>query len=282
MLNHPYPLPTTSGNLKTNLIIGLFISLFLLVFQPFGLNSYHGPNKYWFIAGYGLVTILVLIIDNLIINAFIKTKSSKTTWTVKKQIVMLLLILFTIGAGNYFYSAWHIHFYSPIIGFLVFQFFTTAVGLLPISIITILNENIRNKAFLKEATSMNESIPTLRHEVAAENPIRLTSENDKNPLVLAVKDFLYAESSGNYLDVRFVMDGKVKSVLLRTTLTRAEGQLEQHSTIMKCHRAFLVNCEHIVRVKGNAQGLRLQLNHTSDEIPVSRNYITDLRAKMNA
>ncbi|MCX6309160.1 MAG: LytTR family DNA-binding domain-containing protein [Bacteroidia bacterium] len=282
MLNHPYPISSNAINWRITLIIGLFISLFLLVFQPFGLSAFHGTNKYAFIAGYGLVTMIVLSIDSLLLKAYFKTKSGKSTWTVGKQIVMQVLILFTIGAGNYFYSAWHIHFYSPIIGFLVFQFFTTAVGLLPISIITILNENIRNKAFLKEARSMNESIPTLHQEDAAENPIRLTGENDKNPLLLAVNDFLYAESSGNYLDVRFVKDGKVKSVLLRTTLTRAEGQLEQHSTIMKCHRAFLVNCENIVQVKGNAQGLRLQLNHTSDEIPVSRNYISDLRAKMNA
>jgi len=282
MLNHPYPISSNAINWKITLIIGLFISLFLLVFQPFGLSAFHGTNKYAFIAGYGLVTMIVLSIDSLLLKAYFKTKSGKPTWTVGKQIVMQVLILFTIGAGNYFYSAWHIHFYNPIIGFLVFQFFTTAVGLLPISIITILNENIRNKAFLKEARSMNESIPPLHQEDVAANPIRLTGENDKNPLILVVKDFLYAESSGNYLDVRFVKDGKVKSVLLRTTLTRAEGQLEQHSTIMKCHRAFLVNCENIVQVKGNAQGLRLQLNHTSDEIPVSRNYITDLRAKMNA
>lgn len=281
MLNHPYPVSSSAANWKTTLIIGLFITLFLLVFQPFGLSTFHGPNKYWFITGYGLVTILVLTIDNLLLKAYFQTKSGKSTWTVKKQIVSLVLILFTIGAGNYFYSAWHIHFYNPIIGFLVFQFFTTAVGLLPISIITILNENIRNKAFLKEATSMNESIPTVHKADTTETPISLTGENDKGPLILAVNDFLYAESSGNYLDVRFVKDGKLKSVLLRTTLTRAEGQLELHSGIMKCHRAFLVNCEQIIQVKGNAQGLRLQLNHTTDDIPVSRNYIKVLRANIN-
>jgi len=282
MLNKPYPVSSTASNGRSTLIIGLFISLFLLVFQPFGLSAYQGPGKYWFIAGYGLVTIVLLTLDNLLVKAYFKAKSGKSTWTVGKQIVLQVFILFTIGAGNYFYSAWHIHFYNPIIGFLVFQFFTTAVGLLPISIITILNENIRNKVFLKEATSMNESIQSVHKLEPTEDHIILTGENDKGSLVLAVKDFLYAESSGNYLDVRFVKDGKVKSVMLRTTLTRAEGQLEQHSALMKCHRAFLVNCENIVQVKGNAQGLRLQLHHTNDEIPVSRNFIKDLRVKMEA
>jgi len=51
---------------------------------------------------------------------------------------------------------------------------------------------------------------------------------------------------------------------------------------MKCHRAFLVNIANIEQAKGNAQGLRLQLKHTDDEIPVSRNYINDLRDKMKS
>lgn len=282
MLNHPYPVSSTAANWRTTLIVGSFITIFLLVFQPFGLSAFHGPNKYWFIAGYGLVTILVLTIDNLLLKAYFKTKSGKTPWTVKKQIVMQVLILFTIGAGNYFYSAWYIQFHSPIVGFLVFQFFTTAVGLLPISVITILNENIRNKAYLKEASHLNESVPALHKVSTMVNPICLTGENDKNILEIPESDFLYAESSGNYLEVHLWKEGKAQKTLLRTTLMRAEEKLMPYSGIMKCHRAFLVNCDQILQVKGNAQGLRLQLNHTSDEIPVSRNYIKDLRARMNA
>jgi hypothetical protein len=282
MFHKPYPISSTAANWRTTLIVGSFITLFLLVFQPFGLNTFHGSDKYWFIAGYGLVTVVVLSLDNLLLKAYFSTKSGKKTWTVGKQIVMQMLILFTIGAGNYFYSVWHIHFYSPIIGFLIFQFFTTAVGLLPISIITILNENIRNKAFLNEANLLDENVSALHHTDLTEPEVILAGESEKNPLVLAASDFIYAESSGNYLEVHFLKNGSVKTVLLRTTLTKAEEQLEAHSSIIKCHRAFLVNCEHILHIKGNAQGLRLQLNYSTVEIPVSRNYITILRAKMEA
>ena len=280
MFQNLYPAPSTTSTWKLYLTIGFFISLFLLVFQPFGLIAYHTPNKYWFIGGYGLVTFVVLSIDNIFLKLYFQTKSGKKDWTVAKQIVMQVMILFTIGAGNYFYSAWHIHFYNPLIGFLVFQAFTTAVGLLPISIITILNENIRNKAFLKEASTLNQIVPAT-HKMETQS-IYLTGENEKNPLSIQPADFLYAESSGNYLDVRYVQGGKVKSILLRITLTRAESQLESHPDIMKCHRAFLVNIANIEQAKGNAQGLRLHLKHTDVEIPVSRNYINDLRDKMKS
>lgn len=279
MLNRPYPISSNAINWKTILIIGLFITLFLVVFQPFGLSTYNGPNKYGFIAGYGLVTIVILFLDSLFLKAYLKIKSGRANWTVRKQIIMQVLLLFTIGTGNYFYSAYHIHFYNPLVGFLVFQFFTTAVGLLPISIVTILNENIRNRVFLKEANVLNENVPVL-HKLQNNNTITLTDEREKNPIEFQISDFLYAESSGNYLDVRYIKDGKVKSVLLRSTLMRAEVQLEPHTGVMRCHRAYLVNCEQIARVKGNAQGLRLQLNHSDDEIPVSRNYIKDLKSKL--
>lgn len=282
MLDHPYPVPSNAANWRTTLLIGLFITLFLLVFQPFGLSAFHSSYKYWFIAGYGLVTIAVLTIDHLLLYAYRKTLSGKSVWTVRKQIIQLVLILFTIGAGNFFYSAWKIDFNNPVVGFLVFQFFTTAVGLLPISILTILNENYRNKAFLKEANALNLHVPTQHILEPAESTVYLTGDNEKKPLVVTVSDFLYAESSGNYLEVRFLKEGKVKSILLRTTLTRAEEQMTSHSSIMRCNRAFLVNCAHIVQVKGNAQGLRLQLNHTTDEIPVSRKYINNLRTNMEA
>ena len=43
--------------------------------------------------------------------------------------------------------------------------------------------------------------------------------------------------------------------------------------IIKCHRAFLVNLRHVVKVSGNAQGYRLQVGECREEVLVSRAYI---------
>lgn len=282
MLNHPYPVPVFHSHWRSTISIALFVSLFLLIFQPFGLNEFTGSNKYLFIAGYGLVTFVILSFDNMLLRAVLRTKKSQTTWTVKKQILLLTLILFTIGVGNFFYSALLLQFHNLLIGFLMFQFFTVAVGILPVIIITILNENIKSKAFLKQANTLNVNIPSTHKTEELERTICLTDDSEKIPFVLPISNFLFAESTGNYLKIYYIKDNKVKSTLLRTTLTKAESQLESHSDIMKCHRAFLVNIENIEQVKGNAQGLRLQLKHTDEEIPVSRNYTKDLRDKIQS
>ena len=55
--------------------------------------------------------------------------------------------------------------------------------------------------------------------------------------------------------------------------------LSGYPYIVKTHRSFLVNCNYIKEVKGNAKGYQLQID--SYTIPVSRNLISyfELRLK---
>ena len=92
-----------------------------------------------------------------------------------------------------------------------------------------------------------------------------------------LSDFIYVGSTGNYVQVFYMVKNELKSVLLRNTLKQIEEQVKDCPSIIKCHRAFLVNRDRILQVKGNSQGLRLILKDTSDEIPVSRNYSKSLR-----
>jgi DNA-binding LytR/AlgR family response regulator len=278
LFRKPYPSPTNSSPWISAVPIGLFIALFLILFQPFGLSSISNPNKYPFMAGYGLVTFVVLSVDHYLLKSLLRRKA---VWTVGKHILWLAFILFTIGAGNFFYSASALRFHSPLDGFLIFQFFTLAVGIIPVTVTILLTENIRNKQYLQEATELNLSLTELHPlEAAPSQTLTLTAENNKEKIQIPSNDFLYAESTGNYIQVSCLKDGKLKSILLRLTLTKAEEQLRPYSFIIKCHRAFLVNTDQVVQVKGNAQGLRLQLRHTDVEIAVSRSFTKVLKEKI--
>ena len=50
--------------------------------------------------------------------------------------------------------------------------------------------------------------------------------------------------------------------------------------IIRCHRSFVVNLDHVIEVGGNAQGLKLHLNMLEDYIPVSRKYIPVVQQNM--
>jgi DNA-binding LytR/AlgR family response regulator len=111
--------------------------------------------------------------------------------------------------------------------------------------------------------------------------IFLIADNDKDKLEIELSNLLYIESTGNYIEVFYIKEDKLKNTLLRSTLKRTELQLEKYPSLAKCHRAFLVNISKIVQVKGNSQGLKLVLKNTETEIPVSRNFSKNLKDKIN-
>ena len=94
----------------------------------------------------------------------------------------------------------------------------------------------------------------------------------KDAFELEVQNLLYAEAEGNYIKLVYLEGNKVMQKLLRMTMKQAEGIVQSYSSILRCHRAYLVNIHFVARVDGNMQGYRLRLKHCSEEVPVSRAY----------
>jgi len=277
-LNQPYPL--FESKWKLNISISLFVALFMLIFQPFGLSDYHSINKPIIIAGYGCVTYVVLLFNLHIIPFFLKSLFDGKLWTVIKQIFWLIWIIFTIGFGNYIYSSFIFSIFSGFYGFLIFQFFTLAIGIIPIVVLTILKQNFMLSQNLKTANDFNNRLKLKDEKVMQEQIICLMAENGKDKLEIGLSNLLYIESTGNYIQIFYTKEFKLKNALLRSSLKRTELQIKDYSSIVKCHRAFLVSINKITQVKGNSQGLKLVLKDTDIEIPVSRNFSKSLKDKI--
>ena len=274
-LQQPYPL--FENRWRIIISISLFIALFMLVFQPFGISNYTGEYKHLFETGYGVVTFIVLIIDLFVFPLFLEEWFITRKWTVLKQIIWQLWILFSIGLGNFIYSSVFLQFSNGFHAFLIYQFYTLVVGILPILIITILHQNALLSENLKLANEMNGDLTGLNGLRMPDEKVRISAENNKDKIEINQSDFIYIGSTGNYIEVFYLDKNVLKSTLLRNTLKQIEEQVKDCTFIIKCHRAFLVNKDKILRVKGNSQGLRLVLKDTPDEIPVSRNYSKSLK-----
>ena len=218
------------------------------------------------------MVINIILIQKLFKNWF-------NTWTVIKQIGWLIWIIFSIGLGNFIYTSLFSLRWS-FMAFTYFQLFTMAVGIIPIVVLTIINQNRLLSVNLKSAQDFNSSLHTEKR--GAENEtITLVADNEKDRFVIELSNLLYIESTGNYIDIYYFKENRLQNMLLRSTLKRTESQLESHELVIKCHRAFLVNATKIEQVKGNSQGLRLVLKHTETEIPVSRNLSRNLKNTLN-
>jgi hypothetical protein len=277
-MNQPYPL--TGNRWTTILSISIFVGWFIVVFQPFGISGNNNLHTILFCLGYGFVTLFTLIIDLFLIPLLFPSLFVNRRWTVLKQIVWLLFILFSIGLGNFTYtsvltSSWSWHH------FLMFQIYTSVVGILPVVFLTIVQQNMKLSQYLKTAQEMNSALKS-KHEISVNDRICLIADNEKDRFETESSNLIYIESSGNYIEIFYKRDEKLKSTLLRSTLKRTEEQLQPYSSIVKCHRAFLVNTGKITGVKGNSQGLRLIMENTETEIPVSRNFSKDLKTRLSA
>jgi len=274
-LQQPYPL--FENRWRITISISLFIALFMLIFQPFGISNYTGEYKHLFESGYGVVTFIVLIIDLFVFPIFLDDWFKSQKWTVLKQMIWQIWILFSIGLGNFIYSAIFFRFISGFHAFLIYQFYTLVVGVIPILVITILHQNALLSDNLKIANELTGNLNSYTSLDVSDEIVKIAADNNKDKIEMNLSDFIYVGSTGNYVQVFYMVKNELKSVLLRNTLKQIEEQVKDCPSIIKCHRAFLVNRDRILQVKGNSQGLRLILKDTSDEIPVSRNYSKSLR-----
>lgn len=262
--------------------ISLFIGLFLYVFKPFGLHGATGQHKSFVLLGYGIVTLVLLIMNVFMVPAVFPSWFCEEKWTVKKEILYIGFILFTIGVGNFIYS--NIIFHSQFLsfkGFFLFQFYTLVIGILPVSLLVMSTYIRLLKRNLRAAGAINKNISTKEQKGIGigESKLSFSSTNKGEMLHIAGKDFLVAIAEGNYVDIYYTEKGIIKNMMLRSTLKKMAQENLSNSPYFRCHRAYIVNMDKVLKAEGNSQGFLLDIQGLDFKIPVSRSFVKPLKEK---
>lgn len=276
---YPYRESPTHGR-RVIIFASLFVGIFLLIFQPFGLANWNHPLKAWALLGYGVVTGLVLVLEVYTLRWIFPRWYSDVQWTLGKEIITQLIIILLIAGGNLYYSTligvanlnWP--------GFFRFLGMTLAVGIFPSVLLTTSNFFIRTR---KHEQAVN--FPQESHPPVSTAAITLTAENGKDTLTVSQSALRYIVAADNYAEVVWDDEGQKTKSLLRSPLSRLEEQLTQPN-VARVHRSYIANLERVEHITGNAQGYRLHI--LEEEIPVSRSYgpsivsqVKDLLQPMN-
>ena len=122
-----------------------------------------------------------------------------------------------------------------------------------------------------------------------ENPITESAEElttltgtTSDTITLQIADLLFVETIGNYVKVCHLRDGKVRTDMLRATSKQMEEELSSFSKIVRCHRAFLVNLQQVEQIVSKSGNIQLIINHSHDNIPVSRSNVPAIKAAVMA
>src|SRR5688572_2103400 len=131
ILNQPFPAHTLSGSIRMAAVIGLFVAVFLLVFQPFGMQEApDGPEKTLAIVGYGLVTFACISLSATLLSRLFAQWFIPARWTVGKEIQITLFNFLLIGFFNTLYTFFIFRQPFSLSQVVYFEFITVAVGIL--------------------------------------------------------------------------------------------------------------------------------------------------------
>lgn len=283
----PYPQLVTSW--KAIVIPPIIVFFILYLLQPFGISHLPDGQLGLSLCSAGVTTLCMLLFA-LLLPALFPRYYEYERWTVGRYVCHLLALFLLIAVGIWMVQSWWLGMWLNTKVFYYSLFWVLVLAPFPTVFFVMLNRNLQLKRNLREATEMNIRLAEAagrvpqaadgtqpRTETPAEERISLIGST-KESLDLQASDFLYAEADGNYVAVCYRTEQGMQRKLLRLTLKQAEAAVTGHATILRCHRAFLVNMSRVRKVEGNSQGYRLHLEGCAGvEVPVSRAYATAVK-----
>ncbi|MEL6866435.1 MAG: LytTR family DNA-binding domain-containing protein [Bacteroidota bacterium] len=271
LMRQTYPIPPSGvEGILVSLGLSLFVAFFLLFFRPFDLNSL--PYSVLEILFFGVIAFVVFVTGHSVLPFFFPNIYDERKWTVFHQILFYLLISFVIATFNGLYINYinSLDFSWENYWFIITR--TVMVGAIPITLYVLLSFNWKYSRMLQKADELNQNIKTKIAQ--APPPVQIIQTNLKNETFsLTEQDFLFAKADGNYIEIHQLQQ---KPEVHRLNLADLEAQLT-NPYMLRCHRSYLVNTKKVIKVTGNAQGLKLWLEEEALFVPVSRRYIGPIK-----
>jgi hypothetical protein len=264
---YPYPKSESFKEIfVSSLGAGILVYLFLIIFQPFGTETFHHPYKFLLLFPYCIIFGTAFFMANLITSRF-------TKWNIGAELLKIILILFLGSVLSYFYNSLFLsHVELDLGNYFYMLLYSLAIGI-PISIIYILSRYIYLKNIHENtARDISRHLPVSDLKLP-ETQLKISAQHTE--LMISENDFLCVQSMENYCTFYFLENKNVKKILVRISLYNVLQQIETDA-VKKCHRSYIVNLRKVQDLKGNAQGYKLILPELDFEIPVSRSFITTI------
>jgi hypothetical protein len=267
-----------------SLLFGLFVFLFLWLFEPVGFNEIP-KNKGWHALGYGLVCTLTMLFVNVSLVKIFPQFFEENCWTTGRQIALTMANVGLIGLGNVVYTMYAFNQPFRWSDLLYFELITLGIGLFPVAVSYIVNQLLLERRYRQGSGNLNAQLEQLKqHPQKPDGPVpsgntllKLAGENQNEQLQLPAAALRYLQAADNYVEIHWMTAEGMRKAILRGSMRSFAEQLAPHSSFFRCHKSFLVNRQHIQHISGNAQGYKLKLEGVEALVPVSRALNADLK-----
>lgn len=141
--------------------------------------------------------------------------------------------------------------------------------------------NVAESDVVDNEVDAGETVADAAEMVTEDRELLFDSET-KESLAVMVSNFVYAKAEGNYTVICYAEDeGNLKTTMLRMKINVVEGIVRDFRQIVRCHRSYIVNLDHVTGRSGRANGMTLMVDDGKDSVPVSRTYSKSMGQRLS-
>lgn len=261
------------------LFILTFSILFMLVYSPFSNTAWFSPNTsqgFGLTSAFYIVALAIMFISKLLMSGL----ESKIRFTFPIYILWIVAEVVIISLFYTFFTVIAIPSFEDSFG----QIMVKAVGCI-ILIIALPYTILTLYAAYKSKT---EELQLLQYELSLTNGpaktypslVNLYDYNGTLKLTINSDSLYYIESQDNYVKIYYENQDKLLSYMLRCRTKAIEENLADTSMV-RCHRSYMVNVMKINHIKKGGKARYIVLNNNEIKpIPVSKSYFKNLIEKI--
>lgn len=252
---------------------GIFIFGFLYIFRPFGI--YKLEQVFFYLSGFGLITMGVLLIMLFALPFVFYRFFDAEKWTTGKHFLFSLACILCISIANWYYNSLGQEYFEldRTIHLDTFLLYTFCVGIFPFLLYLFIDEKIVRKKKEKVAEKIVKHGNHIPENNTLSKLCEFSSDSKKeSDIIINIDEIIYISSQGNYASFFLKKASGIEEVVVRITLSLVEQKLKEHSSIIRCHKSYIINSKYMYTVKGNARGYILKSKELDFTIPVSRSF----------
>ena len=254
-----------SANILFFTVVPLFYFLFTLLYKPFEITEFLAAGKDYFTVNLVFTTLILLGVMSV-------------------SRMLLFILRHVIDLNWPLYIVWCVGevvvtglFWSILLGIewgTVMPYFTVmSTGIVYLAAISVYPYAIITMAIQLHLLDNGKQTPPVDEKTL----VRFHDDQKRLKFIISSPAILYIEAEDNYVHIVHLDNGRVKDFTLRSSMRALEEALAKHG-LVRCHRSFFVNPNHVDLVKKDINGYALaQLDRDGlDPVPVSRKYYESL------
>lgn len=257
-----------------------FSILFMLIYTPFSMTVWFSLSDIQYtgmtIAFY-IVALAILAVSKL----GLYTAQTKVRFTFPKYILWVIAEIIIISIFYTYFT----YVFVPPANESIWQILGKAFGCLTMIMAipyTILTLYAAYKAKTEELEMLQYKLSLLSETtVTYPSLVNFYDYNGTLKLTIHADSLYYMESQDNYIKIYYENQERLLSYMLRCRTKTIEENLADTSMV-RCHRSYMVNVRKINHIKKSSQGRHIILNNTDIKpIPVSKSYFKNLVEKID-